>query len=288
MVDAICLAVGCTEPRHAGEIFCIDHGVEWEGPAAPPRKRTIAARPAVVCRNEDCARTARVKGLCKRCYRAVRRSEGKEPPRPWDAEGPVDVPCTECGKVTRRWVNARRKPFCSWDCRADHQYGADRRGRMTPVSVVAVSPSPVSDVVVTHPAPTDGIPRASDDYKPLPAFKIEPSVRYAIYDRDKWVCQLCMDRVDPTLLSPDPWAASLDHIECQSWVLFPDHSPSNLRLAHRWCNSVRNNERRYSADDLAASEHVAERRALSQRRTARSRGIDRNKLWWTTPTRAYI
>ena len=85
-----------------------------------------------------------------------------------------------------------------------------------------------------------------------PRFKIAKSARLAIYERDGWVCQLCGDPVDPDLHWSDDWAPSLDHIICQSWTDEPDHSPENLRLAHRWCNSVRNDERTYTADVLAA------------------------------------
>lgn len=81
-------------------------------------------------------------------------------------------------------------------------------------------------------------------------FVIPYDVRQFIYDRDGWICQLCGDDVDPTLASSNIWAATLDHIVCQSWTDEPDHSPENLRLAHRWCNSVRGDERYYSADIL--------------------------------------
>lgn len=83
-------------------------------------------------------------------------------------------------------------------------------------------------------------------------FSIRPQVRLAIYKRDGWVCQLCFGPVQPGLPPSDSWAATLDHIECVSWTLIPDHSPANLRLAHRWCNSVRGDERGYTAADLAA------------------------------------
>ena len=81
-------------------------------------------------------------------------------------------------------------------------------------------------------------------------FTIVPAKRLAIYERDRWICQLCGDPVDRDLPPSDPWAATLDHVECQAWVLVPDHSPENLRLAHRWCNSVRSDERFYSAEVL--------------------------------------
>lgn len=84
-------------------------------------------------------------------------------------------------------------------------------------------------------------------------FHISKAARGAIYERDGWVCQLCLDPVDSALPPNDMWSASLDHIVCQSWAGQPDHSPSNLRLAHRWCNSVRGNEVKWTADDLLPS-----------------------------------
>lgn len=75
--------------------------------------------------------------------------------------------------------------------------------------------------------------------------------REAIYRRDRWVCQLCFKPVDKTLHFLDDWAASLDHIVCRSWTSEPDHSPSNLRLAHRICNSKRGDGG--WGDQLAAS-----------------------------------
>lgn len=71
------------------------------------------------------------------------------------------------------------------------------------------------------------------------SFKISPKERVEIYERDGWVCQLCNKQVDSALHYLDNWSATLDHIVPQSHMLIPDHSPSNLRLAHRWCNSAR-------------------------------------------------
>lgn len=82
---------------------------------------------------------------------------------------------------------------------------------------------------------------------------VPATVRAAIYERDRWTCQLCFEPVDPDLGPSDAWAATLDHIVCQSWGEEPDHSPANLRLAHRWCNSVRGDETYYDATILAAA-----------------------------------
>lgn len=84
-------------------------------------------------------------------------------------------------------------------------------------------------------------------------WKVAMRDRLAIYERDGWVCQLCLEPADRDLMATNPlsdWAPSLDHIEPQSWALIPDHSAANLRLAHRWCNSVRGDLTYYSELDL--------------------------------------
>jgi hypothetical protein len=74
------------------------------------------------------------------------------------------------------------------------------------------------------------------------AIQISDRDRLAIYERDKWTCQLCQEPVDPTLdRFKHAMAATLDHIAPRSLTLFPDDSPANLRLAHRACNSARGN-----------------------------------------------
>lgn len=71
------------------------------------------------------------------------------------------------------------------------------------------------------------------------SFKISKRSRLEIYERDNWTCQLCMRPVDRNADWRTPWYPTLDHIIPQSKMLVPDHSPSNLRLAHMWCNSAR-------------------------------------------------
>jgi 5-methylcytosine-specific restriction endonuclease McrA len=70
-------------------------------------------------------------------------------------------------------------------------------------------------------------------------FKISPKKRFEVYERDGWTCQLCDHAVSPHEHYLSDFAASLDHIIPQSRQLVPDHSVSNLRLVHRWCNSSR-------------------------------------------------
>lgn len=73
-----------------------------------------------------------------------------------------------------------------------------------------------------------------------PKYWVSDARRLRIYERDRWICQLCGRPVsrfaDP---QRDNDAPSLDHIIPKSTQLVPDHSDSNLQLAHRGCNARR-------------------------------------------------
>lgn len=74
------------------------------------------------------------------------------------------------------------------------------------------------------------------------------SVRKAVYARDGMVCQICFEPTDPTASPISDWYPSLDHIIPRSKG--GGHTVDNLRVAHRWCNSVRSDERYYQDSDL--------------------------------------
>jgi 5-methylcytosine-specific restriction endonuclease McrA len=81
-----------------------------------------------------------------------------------------------------------------------------------------------------------------DEGRPIKKFGssgpwIAPSVREAVFERDKFVCQLCLEPVQPEADPQSDWYPSLDHIVPQS--LGGGHGIDNLRLAHRWCNAIR-------------------------------------------------
>jgi 5-methylcytosine-specific restriction endonuclease McrA len=72
--------------------------------------------------------------------------------------------------------------------------------------------------------------------------------RLAIYARDGWVCQICLEAVDPEVPANTIWGATLDHIVPRSKG--GDDGTANLRLAHRWCNSARNDLSYYTDEDF--------------------------------------
>lgn len=62
-----------------------------------------------------------------------------------------------------------------------------------------------------------------------------PVNRKQIFDRDRWVCQLCRKSIDPADRVPHPLAATLDHII--PLASGGTHEPSNCQAAHFICNS---------------------------------------------------
>lgn len=70
---------------------------------------------------------------------------------------------------------------------------------------------------------------------------IHNRIRMRIYERDNWTCQICGEPTSHEYDPHDMYSPTLDHIVPQSLQLFPDHSPTNLRLAHMICNSERGN-----------------------------------------------
>lgn len=80
---------------------------------------------------------------------------------------------------------------------------------------------------------------------------IRKGLREAIYQRDGHTCMLCGEAVD---YNADPqrgaWAPTLDHVVPRSKG--GTHEASNLRTAHRWCNSVRSDNESHELFELTA------------------------------------
>lgn len=70
-----------------------------------------------------------------------------------------------------------------------------------------------------------------------PVYWVPASVREGVYERDNYVCQICHEPTDPAAEPNGDRFPSLDHIIPQSHG--GEHTPENLRTAHRVCNARR-------------------------------------------------
>lgn len=223
-------------------------------------------------RSKQCGDTA--------CKRAYNNDRARSYQRKWrrrrgdTGHKRVERKCLQCRET---W--STRNPdakYCSPSCQAEHQHGEDRKRKLSQrerrwAAAQRRLERASEGSWGRTPWVTGTCSECGDPFStPLPLARtcsafcaksrerrrygqyVDDRTRASIYERDGWICQLCFDPVAPDLHYLDNWAATLDHIVCQSWTESPDHSPSNLRLAHRWCNSVRGNEEHYTAEDLAA------------------------------------
>lgn len=66
--------------------------------------------------------------------------------------------------------------------------------------------------------------------------EIEKFLVIEIFERDRWICQLCKKKVNKRLKYPDLLSATLDHII--PFAKGGSHSRANTQLAHMICNSM--------------------------------------------------
>lgn len=59
----------------------------------------------------------------------------------------------------------------------------------------------------------------------------------SVGERDGWICHLCSTAVEQRTHPADPWVATVDHLV--PLIAGGLHEWSNVRLAHRRCNSAR-------------------------------------------------
>lgn len=69
--------------------------------------------------------------------------------------------------------------------------------------------------------------------------EIPPARRWAIFERDKWRCQLCGKLILKRYRTSHthPWGPTIDHILPVSAHGY--HDEANLQAAHRMCNSTK-------------------------------------------------
>lgn len=153
----------------------------------------------------------------------------------WQAKRPDARYCTDaCKGVAYSGVPMRQRI----------QDASPMSGRVTPTTVPCViCETPITPT--TNDVTCSGACRGlrlkrqglnySQNYRSrrLAAFRA-PVDRQEIFERDRWVCQLCGMRIPNSALYPDPLSASLDHI--LPLAEGGTHEPSNCQASHLRCN----------------------------------------------------
>jgi 5-methylcytosine-specific restriction endonuclease McrA len=108
--------------------------------------------------------------------------------------------CPECGTTfTPKPCNAIRARWCSQRC-VNNDVKRRHRARLVGATVTPVTP-------------------------------------WSIFERDRWICQLCGGPIDRDVIAPHPRSKSIDHIVPLS--LGGAHTNSNLQTAHFQCNQIK-------------------------------------------------
>lgn len=126
--------------------------------------------------------------------------------------------CPVCGRTFKSWNAGRVGACCSRSCHSKQTNAArPRRG-----------PDPHANKKRL------AIKRA----RKLGAFveAVDPNV---VFERDRWRCHLCHQRVSSRAKWPDPRSASLDHVVPLSRG--GEHSYANVATAHLGCNVSKGN-----------------------------------------------
>lgn len=228
----------------------------------PPRPRPF--KDCDVCGKRFKPRDHRSRFCCESCVGLER-------------QGPT-LSCARCGGVFIATRNSRGAEFCSWSCAHPSVEPAGECGlawascvqcrvvfmarggrrrcdscpRLSRYTPALLTPRRCPNCGwLFNPEPTGGKLRRFCSARCTQRFQhrrrraheagvmMAPIDELRIYQRDGFICQLCMEPVDVTLPTQHKWAATIDHITPISKG-GPD-TPANVQLAHRGCNSRKGN-----------------------------------------------
>lgn len=221
------------------------------------------------CSIPGCAKTYVARGYCASHYNQILKPDRHKKKRL--------VPCAACGvEVEKHASNGNRRAVCSYRCRAfltrgyyppstelvgpvHKMFGPARapKGYVNPYADKPGNPNRIfaqgscrwcGESFVAESRNSWQLPRYCSDLcskkyhrkvskKRNGRFAVADRVRFEIYERDGWLCQLCFEPTSRRYEHDDPLSPTLDHIVAQANGGSDD--PENLRLAHAICNSER-------------------------------------------------
>jgi 5-methylcytosine-specific restriction endonuclease McrA len=214
--------------------------------------------PKRICSVAGCCAQHRARGLCSNHY-----NQQHQP----DRHRKSTVACGHCGTPTlKHTANRYAERFCSLACR-DARRALDTAKRRLPVLFVGqvirrASPRRTSQLtVIPGQRWTSGpcvecrtqftvnqpgarycsrlcLKRAGRRaWKERTDRLVPAATRAYVYERDRWICQLCMKPIRRDVEAPHPLSHSVDHVVPQSQD--GQHGAGNLRAAHLICNALR-------------------------------------------------
>lgn len=216
-----------------------------------------ADSPTKLCGEDGCGRSLRARGLCVTHYNQQHQTAEQRHRK-------VSMACAWCGRDCEKTASERYDArFCSYSCRDTW-----RQRRKLPVPYVgtairlqlrpAAAPLFARRTFVGGRCARCGAPFLVKDYassarycshrcakrvskqayraRKKDAF-VAPVSPAAIYERDRWRCQLCGKKVLRTRVVPHPRAPVLDHII--PLARGGTHEPANVQCAHFICNSIK-------------------------------------------------
>jgi 5-methylcytosine-specific restriction endonuclease McrA len=223
------------------------------------------AQPTVLprsCTQDGCDRAHRAKGLCSTHY-----NQAMQPNR----HKVIAAQCVVCGvEVSGKYQSGARQYVCSTECRwwinpqsvlslplpRTHRAHPDYKAELVLyVAPPVKAPRPRVWVAGACAWCGDGyvvVHQLTARYCSDPCMKKQQRQEYrarkhkafvarvspnAIYVRDAWTCQLCMQPVDRDACVPDPRAPTLDHV--LALANGGTHEPSNVQLACFRCNCIK-------------------------------------------------
>lgn len=213
-----CKFEGC-EKKHRGRGYCQGHLIQIrKGTPLRPLLRQLP--PGTPCAFDTCDREAISLGFCNGHY--LQLHQGR-------TMAPLYVPVGKCSYP---------------GCGRPHETGGYCSGHRGQLRLGG----PLRPIKSLGPCEKCGLRfdrshhlqrYCSEACRPDPREWIPSSIRREVYERDDYRCQLCGSETEVAPVSGEyhPWAPSLDHIVPKSRG--GSDRISNLRTAHRWCNTVR-------------------------------------------------
>jgi 5-methylcytosine-specific restriction endonuclease McrA len=223
------------------------------------------------CTVEGCLRKHAAKGLCQTHYNKAHRAKvGRQ-------ENPKKVACAACGieveKAAGGGVN--RRAVCSLMCRYFLQFGCWQSQPWPPQSPPSMAATPLErrrrdaerrikkaaagttgrtwyvgscrecGAVFTSDQPSNATcsrrcARTAGRHRRRAMQRgafVAPVYRAAIFERDKWTCQLCGKKIKRTVVAPHPLAPTIDHVIPLGSADRGTHEPANCQAAHFICNA---------------------------------------------------